>query len=448
MLRAGAMARRAAYIVLGCLLGAFLLPREARAQMIAAPSSVYQPTRSTSLRPVSMRPDNLNPYAVNYDDCDAGLQLTFDLLVQGFTGSAASDTVQVWASRGDRGCWQDSTRMKGTAECWPVLPNPVVPKVGNGSITIPAISAWDIIGQSPSPTYQLQTGPTLACTQTQADFNHLEFFLYFLPITNNGLFDTSGAYYQYQLNVDVVGPPAPALQPTGVGDTFLVANWTPNSDAETIGYNVFVDLLPGQGSLGTTGSATSCGDAGTTGAPDASTGDAAASGGSTSGNACNDQNLVGAICPPPSSSVDAGSSADAGDGGEGGAPSGSTSVCGNGGIATFALSKSALNASAGMTVPDKSVSTYNITGLKNCAHYAFVVSAVDGYGNVGPPSRASCAYPQPTGDFWTAYRSSGGEAGGFCALETVGRSPHSLAALALMGGGVAFAASRRRRRAR
>jgi hypothetical protein len=453
MLHAGAMARRAAYIVLGCLVGAVFLSREARADnpAIAAPSSLYQPARTHG----TPRPDNQNPYAINNADCTANVQLTFDLRIQGFTGSAASDTVQVWASLGDRGCWQDSTRMNGTAQCWPVLASSVVPT--GASITFPPISAWDIIGpQWSSPTtyttYQQRTAD--ACSiSNYTSFAHQEFFLYFLPITSNGLFDTTGAYYQYKLDVALLGPAPPTLQPTGVGDTFLVANWVPNPDTETVGYDVFLDPFPGSSSP--MASPTTCGDAGTTPPSDASTsGDAAGSGGSSTAGVCYDSNLVGSISPSSGSSVDAGSSSDAGNGGEGGASSEggtTTSQTGNGGIATFMTSSYLLNRSAGMTVTGASVSTYSITGLQNCTNYKFAVSAVDGYGNIGPPSPAtvdSCGWPQPTGDFWQTYRASGGQAGGFCALEAVGASPHSLAALALMAGGVAVAASRRRRRAR
>jgi hypothetical protein len=392
---------------------------------------VYQPAR----QPASLRPANLNPYAINYNDCKANLQLTFDLLVQYFAGT--SDTLQVWASLGDRGCDQDTARMGTSVACWPVLANPVVPT--GASITLPAINAWDVIGQSPSSTYSQQTDA--ACT-SQSDFTHRQFFLYFLPITSNGLFDTNGAFYKYQLDVALVGPPSPMLQPTGVGDTFLVANWVPNSDTETIGYDVFLDQFPATATPGAMVSSTSCGDAGTATSPDASSSaDAAGSGGSSTGNACFDPSLWGAIYP----------SSATGDGGPGDASAegGTTSETGTGGIATFSKSGDPLNASAGMTVTGESVGTYNITGLRNCAPYALVVSAVDAYGNKGPPSQPqSCAYPQASGDFWKAYRGAGGQAGGFCALETVGASPHSIAALALMAGGVAVAASRRRRRAR
>jgi hypothetical protein len=102
-----------------------------------------------------------------------------------------------------------------------------------------------------------------------------------------------------------------------------------------------------------------------------------------------------------------------------------------------------------LTISDKSVGTYTITGLKNGTTYNAVVSAVDAYGNIGPPSVEQCDYPAPVNDFWTDYRNDGGRAGGgFCALEAVGApAGSSLAGVALVLG-VGGIVRRRRRRSR
>ena len=76
--------------------------------------------------------------------------------------------------------------------------------------------------------------------------------------------------------------------------------------------------------------------------------------------------------------------------------------------------------SGGLTVSDKSSGSYTIKGLQDGTTYTVVVSAVDLFGNIGPPSTEVCDYPAPVNDFWQDYRNAGGLAGGFCSLEAVG----------------------------
>jgi len=105
------------------------------------------------------------------------------------------------------------------------------------------------------------------------------------------------------------------------------------------------------------------------------------------------------------------------------------------------------NASAGETVSGESTGSYTVKGLTNGVYYAVAVSAVDAFGNVGPPSiPQACDYPAPVNDFWTVYREDGGGAGGLCALEAVGAPAASTAAFA--GLGAAGIALLRRRRSR
>jgi hypothetical protein len=539
------MARRAAYIVLAGLLGAeCVLSREASAQDAGGPptgpaigaSELYQPDRGqmelaadgggfmfVPADSTSLRPANLNPYAVNYTDCTGDLYLFFQgVSLERFAGSP--DSAQVWVSVGDQSCWLDAQRANGA--CWPALPDQDKYPGASASFLSNPIKVQDIIGPQQTPytpppgvtpppprPYAKQTGAACA---TQCSYTHEVFFLYFLPIMSTGAIDPNGVPYEYQLDVDLVGPPPPTLESVGIGDGLLVANWSANADGETAGYNIYIDPFPG-----TEGpSPAVCGASSSQPAPDASS----TSGGSVTGNACYDQNLAGSVpgippmCSQSSSSVDAstgdasgnvageGGASDGGDAGDGGATAdagsdggasteagedaagddggdgsasddggdgaaevdSSTPVVdsgtavdsgeggtepGTGGIALLSTSndptKYLLNASGGMTVTGESTGSYTITGLKNCTNYVFVVSAVDSYGNVGPPSSATpqdgCAWPQSAGDFWQSYRGDGGQAGGYCALEAVGRSPHSLAALALIAGGVAVAASRRRR---
>jgi hypothetical protein len=124
---------------------------------------------------------------------------------------------------------------------------------------------------------------------------------------------------------------------------------------------------------------------------------------------------------------------------------------GGGGISTVpSANLVGINAASGETVSDKSVGSYTITGLLDGPTHVYnvVVSAVDGSGNIGPPSIEACDYPAPVNDFWKLYKEAGGGAGGsFCALEVIGQ-PVGLPIVALTFGAAALATARRRRKDR
>lgn len=122
---------------------------------------------------------------------------------------------------------------------------------------------------------------------------------------------------------------------------------------------------------------------------------------------------------------------------------------GNGGISTvptqYLVGSDGMNT---LSVSDKSVGQYMVTGLRNGTTYTAVVAAVDGFGNIGPPSYEKCDYPAPVNDFWENYRSDGGRGGGFCALEATGGPSESLAGVALAVSAAAVVRRRRRRNSR
>jgi MYXO-CTERM domain-containing protein len=119
---------------------------------------------------------------------------------------------------------------------------------------------------------------------------------------------------------------------------------------------------------------------------------------------------------------------------------------GNSGVDTQYLQ----NAAAGETVSGEGTGSYTVKGLTNGNYYAVAVSAVDAFGNVGPPSTPqACDYPAPVSDFWAVYRENGGHASGLCTLEAVGASAASTAAFASLGAaGVALLRRRRQSRKR
>jgi hypothetical protein len=411
------------------------------------------------------RPQNLTPLGISYADCIQDQSLKFSIAVSGFTG----EDIQIWATKSGT-CSNDPDRGNGgISKCWP-LPG------GLAAVNQPALTTYtftvrvqDIVGPqnaSPSPTNYARQGAD-ACA-TQLSFASQTFSVYFVPIHNGDV--ATGSAYAYQLPVDLSGPPAPGGIGDQVGDTLFTLTWTPNSDTDTVGYDVFMDRQGAAGSAdGSAGAAeaaaASCPD---TGVPmtvnDASSADAAddgaaadastdattdataasadsgcvpvSTGGPTMMSKCGDPILSGGIVQ------DGGSQTTTTD------DSGATvTTGGNGGISTVPSSYLVGASGAGLTVSDKSVGTYTITGLANGVTYNAVVSAVDAYGNIGPPSVEQCDYPAPVNDFWTDYRNDGGRAGGgFCALEAVGASPvPSLAGVGLLIGAGAVVRRRRRR---
>jgi hypothetical protein len=463
---------------------------------IAAPVQNYYPDRIDPVMGdigIGPRPQNLNPTGISYDDCMANQSLKFNLNVSGFMGQG----IQVWASRGGD-CTQDMNRTNGqTAVCWPLGDNTNPSVTAVTSLSLPfTVRVQDIVGlqnQIPSPTqYRAQTSQ--ACL-TQPTYTGETFNIYFLPIVNGAT--ATGTAYNYTLKVDLMGPPPPNGVSAAVGDTLFTVNWTPNGDLDTIGYDVYISPVPGH--EGTTSDAAAS-DAAAPGyepqpvwvcppttmnpeaATDAASTDATVDGAATTDAASTDASSTDAAAITDAALMDAagchweyrGSSGDsAGTGSSGTCPAktpndpalqgsivldgGATMVQddsgeggvtvnpGGGGVSTVDP-RYLTGLNGGLTISDKSTGTYTITGLRNFTPYHVAVSAVDGFGNIGPPSDEICGYPQPVNDFWHDYKQEGGSGGGFCALEAVGATGQSLAAVGLFSGVAAAAVARRRRR--
>jgi hypothetical protein len=462
--------RKVIILLFASLLVAAVAPRAAYAQTLAATSLQY-PDRilpdGTDLG-TGPRAQNLTPLGVSYADCMQDQSLKFSVAVSGFTGGT---DIQLWATKNGN-CANDSERgSPGPPTCWP-LPGGLASVNQMTTATYQfTVRVQDIIGPQnavPNPAQYTRRGAE-ACT-SQLSFSSQTFSVFFVPVQNGN--NAVGMAYSYHLPVDLVGPPAPTGINDQVGDTLFTLTWTPNSDTDTTGYNVYMDPIPGhEGTAGSMDGAVAtpepilycpdtgapmatmdAGDSGDDGSADATadaTADAASTptpvdagcyyinvGGPPTMSKCGDTVLAGGIVQDSGTTVV--SSDDSG-----------TVETGSGGISTIPSQYLVGASGAGLTISDKSVGTYTITGLKNEVTYSAVVSAVDGYGNIGPPSVEQCDYPAPVNDFWTDYRNAGGRAGGgFCALEAVGApAGTSLAGVALVMG-VGAVVRRRRRRSR
>jgi hypothetical protein len=422
----------------------------------------------------STRNMNLNPLGINYSDCIEDMVFQFSVVLTGFAGA---DNMQIWATnQGD--CTADTTRgLGGTtaqqATCWLVstgLSAPTANGIGY-SFNVPVRA---LVGPQnaipPAGTLVGDEGPD-ACTH-QPSFAPVTITVWFLPLLANGLLDTAGTPYQYPaILTSLLAPPPPTGVSIGDGDTLFVVNWTPNTDAYTAGYDVFIDPPPGS-SPDAAGSAPQqtlyCPDASVGSAAGAATADADTDGESDADATASAVAATDASC----FYIYGGGSLPSGAGGSN-CPStvlasgtvqstgtvladeastiesvdtDAAIVTGTGGISTIPcqyLIGGACSAgqpaysSTQATLSGEGVGSYTVKGLTNGTTYTIAVSAVDGSGNVGPPSIEACDYPAPVNDFFTQYRNDGGQAGGgFCALEAVGMATGSSAAF----GGVAAAA--------
>jgi hypothetical protein len=417
------------------------------------------------------RPDNQNPLGISYADCVADMTLRFTVQLSGFGGQAS---LQVWASLGS-GCVapQDRGLDGGTAVCWGVNPgilDPTIPTqlTTNVDVRVQDLVGWQSTSPLPSPAMTPPRKGTEACTAQQS-YPAVPMVINFLAIDDSG--NPVGTPYQYSIQTDLVGPPPPVLCET-VGDTIYNLQWTPNPDTDTVGYGVYIDPIPGQEPRDAgrvdAGTIALCDEAGDEASASDDGGcatlalgsmppDSGSCGSAVSELTCNDSNLVGSITPTIIADAGTPTPADAGDGGTADAGTADTGAADGGGdggvvegpggistVSTAYLYQPTTDASS-ITVSG-STSSYTIQGLVDYVTYTVVVSAVDGMGNVGPPSAEVCDYPAPVQDFWQVYEADGGGKGGYCALETVGVGGPSLAGVAGVFVVAGFVRRRRKRR--
>jgi hypothetical protein len=410
------------FVLVAAAVGVTFAPAMARAQSVAS----INPTRLTG-SPVPTRPENQDPLGVSYSDCTADMTLQFPVTLSGFTGNAS---LEVWGSLGSD-CVNPADRGVGnaaTAVCWAVSASVTDPVVAQGTIPV-NVRVQDLVGWQGSLPTQPSSPPAKgaeACT-AQAGYAAVPMNISFLAIDSQG--NSVGVPYLYSIQTDLVGPPAPTVCES-VGDTVFNLTWTPNTDTDTVGYVVYLDPVPGTEP-----------DGGMPG-PGAMPPDAGACGSPLSTTTCGDTMLAGAILAD--AGADAATPIEAGTttGDDAGAEAGVEN--GSGGISTVPTTYQ-YKATSGITITDKSVGQYAIDGLVDYVTYTAAVAAVDGMGNIGPPSAEVCDYPAPIQDFWQVYENDGGGKGGFCALQTVGVGGSSLAGVA---GVLVFAAVARRRRRR
>jgi hypothetical protein len=444
--------RPAATALAGALL---LVPSVASAQPTVAAINQYpdrivggndQGTMSLS------RGSQFDQYGISYSDCAAGMVLSFDLTLSGFT---SDETLQIWGAASPTDCTQVAART-GTPACW--LLAPPVTNVSSGPAAFD-VNTWDLVGNQLASVAAQRTATyapldSSAC-RAQSGPDAVPMYIFFMPIDSSNNVVGGSTLYRYQITTDLVAPAPPAMQPLTVGDTYLTVNWTASTDTDTLGYDVFMYPAPGASAdaqveaSATDGPTIECIESGTADADCFTT----TTGGNTfdSGDVCPGDVLgqftsIYPVSPSTTSSPidEAGDEASTTEAGFTEAGSTSTSS-GDPGIGPIAQMQPDLVASTTTpTVYGATNGSLQVNNLTNETHYEFVVSSVDAEGNVGPPSPMVCDFPDTTTDFFQSYRADGGLAGG-CALDAQGVTG---AGAGVAGLGLALAAVSRRRRRR
>ncbi len=438
----------------------------------------YGTAQQKDLMTESTRPAGLNPDGINYDDCINDMALEYSVILGGFSGQA----LQVWVSE-NSDCTMDPSRgTTGVPGCW-LVASQVINQSQSSAYNF-FVRVQDLVGsQQVIPNPPVYTPRDSSACESQPTETAVQFTVFFVPVTGNAIVPGSTPYQQ-SIVADLVGPSAPVGVSIADGDTLFVVNWTANSDADTAGYDVFIDPIPGGGDAAsaTAGSQTTrlvCPDAASPSSPDVVDADTDAASDATVAAPVVDAGCytvnVGAAPPTPGSTTCGSGILESANVQDGGAivtvedeaatetfdEAGNlitTTTTGNVGISTIPCDylvgasctpgQPVYTSINSPTLASEGNGSYTIKGLTNGTTYNVVVAAVDSSGNVGPPSPEVCDYPAPVNDFFKNYTNDGGKAGGgFCTLEAVGMPASSAALFGGLGASFVGAVRRRRRRA-
>jgi hypothetical protein len=218
----------------------------AAAQTIAA---ISQPFPSRIVNGVNLgsstRPQNQTPLGVSNEDCLQDTTLQFTVSLAHFTGN---DSVEVWASL-DSDCTAPTDRGIGATSslCWGLRAgNITAPIIDTATTFTFNVRVQDLVGWQ-------QTGPGVAeasappakgneACKAQPTPAAVAMNINFIAVDASG--NVEGTPYQYRITTDLVSPPAPAGMGVSMMGADWLATWTPNTDEDTVGYDVFFASTP------------------------------------------------------------------------------------------------------------------------------------------------------------------------------------------------------------
>jgi hypothetical protein len=218
----------------------------AAAQIVSATSQPY-PNRIVNGANLgfSTRPATFTPLGVNEQDCLQDMTLQFSVTLVGFTGT---DTLEVWGSL-DSDCTAATDRGIGasSAVCWGLRAgNLVDPIVNTPQTVVLNVRVQDLVGwqQGAPPAAEAAMPPAKgkeACA-AQATPVAVPMSINFLAVNADGNVD--GTPYQYRITTDLLPPTTPTGVSVSTVGADLLARWTPNTDKDTVGYDVFFASAP------------------------------------------------------------------------------------------------------------------------------------------------------------------------------------------------------------
>src|ERR1700733_15307447 len=223
----------------GFVAASLALPSLARAQTCANPGPcvVLAPNPGRDLPSGASEGDaralEFDPTGINYSDCIANIDLAFSVEI---SNPPTGEQLQVWA-----GPWANSPTsgpcvFSGSrqTDCWPVTSTSITPE----ATTPVSVRAQDIVNQAAAGTAKYAAANATAC-KAQATPGVTQLGIYFMFLAADGSVDgTAGVY---QLQVDTLGPFAPANVVLTIGDGNGTVSWTPPDDpsGSILGYYVY-----------------------------------------------------------------------------------------------------------------------------------------------------------------------------------------------------------------
>lgn len=439
-------------------------PRASQAQTTPT-GNITVPTNAVTRMKGFKHPDNVFPYAINYQDCldDNGYVFTVN-----FAGALPTNQLQVWTTSAGVDCRTDTERSAATGHCWLVyaeVPTPQSGSTGFNSITVKVRAQEVMAGTTEGVAHQVGTATAAACETGDANtaFNSLVFY-FMVPI--GGVLQTGGAatwsgtgtttQLTNKAGYDIGRPPPPANMPSaGVGENRIPLSFSGSTAADRSGYRFYCQ--PSVGGVTTDGgTAGAAGSGGTSGTGGTSGSGGTLGAGGTAGTASDaggsDATITALALTADDASTGTDDSGIAGTGGTGGS-SESDGSAGTGGETTGSIANAACPAAVlelGLpnekylcgSVTGASANSGEATGLENGTTYAVAIATVDRVGNIGRLSKIGCGTPTLVTDFFELYHAEGGKGGGgFC---TLGRRGDSGAVVFVLGA-LAMRLLRRRR---
>jgi hypothetical protein len=405
------------------------LPSIAHAQGIGVLQEQSLPRIGKDDKVLQKRPIAQKPEGISFQDCVDDQKIRFPLQLGSFEAQAS---LQMWAGLAGADCKVQQNRSGVNTTCWQLAPS--IPLTITPVVEVPVRTIMSGAGPGGPPRAAENANESIC---GKVDFTQLSVqILYFAP----GQLATPAQNKDLTIEVDTIGPAAPSGLRTEPGNGAIGVRWDNISGegglSQLTGVKVYCDLLGSDVTAAGSDAATttpepaepSCTEVPNT--PDAND-DSGADAGTTL--VCDDagtSSTSGDTAAPagscPSTNLKAGVIPDA----EFSKQFECGSFAGNTGSGTEARTL------RGQPLLNQTAENPNVM-------YAVSVAATDLFGNVGPLSDPKCEYPEPTTNFWDAYRKAGGDAGGGCA--TSGAPVGSLTALTALG--LTVLSTLRRRRA-